>query len=129
MDRYPTRNGVAISPYELSFSPSRLDLSNEYNFNLHHAEFTRREFGRFALLDTFRSLSSNQYILPIDTHAELHRLYNPPDLPTPEQAMDRIQQAVDSGEPLRYGSALHPEYRPIGKEILRLINREYLELR
>lgn len=102
--RYPTRHGIPIPTCEVALPESRLDLDNPRNFNNHHLAFTRRMFGHNIILRTFKDLEYMQELLPKDVHNTgkdtLHARYSPPELPTPRQAMDRIDQAFENGERL-----------------------------
>lgn len=42
-----------------------------------------------------------QFIMPKDVHASLHRMYQPPEFPTKEQALARVRAAYESGEKLK----------------------------
>lgn len=121
----PHFEGFAICPTELILPESRLDLSNEYSYNNHHRMWTARKFGRSALFQTLRDLESSQVILPKDVHAAYHKRYSPPPMPTPLKALDRIQDAYDRNERLRYGSAREPEYTPIIDGLLKRLKRAY----
>lgn len=127
--QYPSIDGIPISPYELDLPESQLNLANEHNWNNHHICFEARSFGRFILFQTMRDLERHQFLTPIDYHANGHRFYSPPKMPTPEQAIVIVNDAYDAGERLRYGSACNPTYKPIGRNVLNLVNKNYEEIR
>jgi len=129
MQRYPTRNGVGISPFELGLPESDLDLSREQNWNNHHNGWEARAFGSLALLQTFRDLERHQFLMPVDQHDTLHRLYSPPAMPTIEQAMNIVVEAHDAGERLRTGSARNPVFKSLTKDVLRRVSNDYSLLR
>ena len=119
--KYPTRKGVSISPLEIySFNESQLDLESPRNWNLHHSEWTRRQFGRNILMLTFRQIETNQLFMPVDIHDKLHREYEPPVMPTPIQAITEIERAKDAGERLQ----IRQPAKKIGKYTLELITDE-----
>ena len=91
--RYPTRRGVAVSPFELGFSEGYGKRHNN-----HHGHFTRRAFARTAVTEALRNLERHQYEMDIDEHNRLHRIYAPPQLPTEEQAAKEVIDAYDQGE-------------------------------
>lgn len=97
MKRYPTRNGIAISPHELRLPDSRYE-DNEKRRNNHHAHYTASKFGQLAVTQCLRDLERHQYVLPIDTHSWLHATYDPPALPTEEQAAREVIDAYEHGE-------------------------------
>ena len=89
---YPTRNGIAISPYEL-------DLPKAYKLetNNHHGEFEARHFGNNIILTTLRNLAVEQWELPIDQHSWIHMFYIEPIIPDLSQAMYKIEEQLDCG--------------------------------
>ena len=89
---YPTRNGIAISPYELE-----LPRSETFETNNHHGEYIARLFGKNVLLLMVRNLACEQTILPIDQHNWLHYNFDTPKMPTMIQAMDKIEEQLDCG--------------------------------
>lgn len=101
MERYPTRNGIAVPPHEIELPESELDLGRLENFNTHHWSFTRRAMSRFALTQTLRDLERLQSSLPRDVHQELHRRYSAPVFPTPYQAAAEIMDAHEQDESVR----------------------------
>ena len=121
----PTRNGVAISPFELNLPESHLDLSREQSWNNHHNGWEARTFGSLALLQTFRDLERHQFLMPIDQHDILHRLYAPPVIPTMQEAMFVVSEAYDASERLRTGSARNPVYYTIGNDVMRRVTLDY----
>lgn len=110
---YPLVDGISISPFELDLPKSKLDLNNPNNYNLHHNSWTKYKFGKATLYIILRRLENNQYALPIDTHAKLHRIYNPPEMPSPTQAMNAIEYAASHDIRLQTGSVQRPKYKKI----------------
>lgn len=102
---YPSFNGLPISTSELELRPSRLDLDNTQNFSLHHLHWPARIIGRLLITQTLRDLEHEQEYLPNDQHNlgkfALHTLYSPPKPPTLLQAMDRLDEAKETGERMR----------------------------
>ena len=105
---YPMHGANFVPPSELDLLPSHTRKEN-----LHHLAFTRRQMGRFLITQTFRDLDRNQVVMPIDQHVQLHEDYGAPRLPRIEDIMDVIDEAYQTGEQLRYGSAHAPIYKPI----------------
>ncbi len=101
MVKYPTRDGIPVPIHEVDLPKSKLDLSRPESFDNHHNAWTRRSFGRFLLTRTLRNLESMQFTIPKDVHASLHRIYQPPEFPTKEQALARVRAAYESGEKLK----------------------------
>lgn len=92
MERWPTRNGIAIPPTEVWLPRGRKKTNN------HHAHFSGRSFSHTLAHTALRDLERHQYALPVDTHEWLHDNYLPPELPTEEQAVREIIDAYDQGE-------------------------------
>jgi hypothetical protein len=95
---YPTRQGVAISPFELELPPSNLNHEASRNYNNHHLAFTRKMYGKQTLYIVFRNLDHLQKYMLVDQHDWLHREYEPPLMPTPQQAIHEIERCKDIGE-------------------------------
>ncbi len=125
MEHYPTIYGVPISPIELGFTPdqSNLNIEAQRNWNLHHSAWTRKMFGKNVLYLTFRQLENNQLYLPVDVHDTLHQEYEPPTMPTPKQAINEIERAMDAGERLR----IRQPAKKIGKYVMASITNETFE--
>lgn len=115
MERHPTRDGIAVSPYELDLPRGR-----ERKKNNHHSHYTARAFGKLAVTQCLRDLERHQYTLPVDVHRWIHDTYAPPELPTEEQAAKEVIDAYEKGEMFkRYNKRLHwYEYEEIPKELV-----------
>ena len=87
--------------------------------NLHHMAYYARSFGRFAISETFRNLTSQQVYMPIRQHDELHRRYSGIELPPIVNMLDRIEQAYEEGEQLRV--------RYVGGYVLHNLNAVHLQ--
>ena len=102
---FPSRNGLPISTTELELRPSQLDLDNAENFSLHHLHWPARIMGRLLITQTLRDLEHEQEYMPNDQHNlgkfALHHLFSPPIPPTLWQAMDRLDEAKETGERMR----------------------------
>lgn len=125
---YPNINGFPVRPHELELPPSMLDTDRQESWNNHHLCFTASKMARFVLTQTWRDLDKNQVQMPKDTHAVLHDRYTEYSIPTPTDLMDEIDEAWQTGEALRYGSAAHPTYRQISEDLIRRIHSEYNQL-
>jgi hypothetical protein len=100
--RYPSRNGIPVSPLEIyELNDSDLNIKADRNWNLHHSCWTRTMFGRQVLYLTVRSLAAHQLFMPVDIHDQLHTEYDPPRMPTPLEAITELERAMDEGEQLR----------------------------
>ena len=126
---YPTRRGIAIPSSELGLPETRLDLDRPHTTNNHHMAWTRRKCGEFLITQTLRDLEGLQEQLPIDVHAYLHKIYDPPKFPTVEEAMTRVMQAYDNDEMLQVKADKGYELRPITDDLIGLLSKEYTELR
>lgn len=91
--KYPTVDGIAVSPWELDLPETHTKERNN-----HHAHFTRRAFGRFAITQALRDLERHQYLMHVDQHNWLHDRYEPPELPTDGQAAREVIDAYENGE-------------------------------
>lgn len=120
MERYPTRNGIAIPVKEIYLPQSKLDLDDPHNENLHHGEWTARQFGRSILFSTVRNIAITQTILPIDIHNYLHSHYDPPKQPTARQAIEMVDNSYHNKDELRI--------RRNGKYTKQLISNELYKL-
>ena len=83
--KYPTRNGLIISPYELDYTePTQADIERKRT-TMHHGWWTARDFGRTAIGATFRALETNVYPMLRNEHNQgtdtLHDKYSPPPMP------------------------------------------------
>lgn len=127
MERYPTKNGIAIPTSEVRLPETRLDLSLPESTNNHHTAWTRRAMSRFLLTQTFRDLESMQEELPYDVHVELHRTYDPPEFPTPRQVMARVSMAYDTLEQMKIYDATQRRYvfNPISSVHMKQMEMEY----
>ena len=129
--RWPTREGISVPVTEIELPKSRLNLEKEGNFNNHHNEWTRRRMGDFVITRTLRSLSRHQFVIPKDVHEELHRVYDPPEFPTVEQAMKEVMDAYDNMEDIRVYLIDEKRYVevPLGFRQVQEVRDEYDRLR
>lgn len=126
---YPCHRGVFVPVYELSLPPSRLNPERQTNYNNHHFAFTARRMGRLLITSTWRDLMTNQQVMPKDSHVALHQRYDPPVLPELHDIMNTLDDAYQSNQLLRYGSASHPEYQAITASLMQRIKAEYEVIR
>lgn len=125
---YPTRCGIPVPAWELDLPI--IDFTNKQNrLSKHHDCWTRRRFGRSILFSTLRDLETCQTNISRGTHDLLHKIYLPPQLPTPQQAMNYVSDACENGTRLCYGTAMNPEYEKIGKELLHRVKADYKKLK
>jgi len=100
--KYPSRNGIPIPIYELDLPPSNCEILNN-----HHNCWTARKFGQSILFLAVRNLETHQFLMPVDQHAYLHSVYDPPELPTPQQAINELERALDAAESLKTRHSTH----------------------
>lgn len=135
MRPYPTRNGLAVPTCEVELPTTRLNERNPNHFNNHHLEFSRRMFSHTMLMQTLRDLEFMQEMLPMDIHNmgkhNLHTIYGPPAMPTPRQAMDRIDDAYETGERLHIWNPSIKLYKfqPITHAMFRALKKDYYQQR
>lgn len=125
---YPHYGGWPVDPIELELPHTSLEPDYQANFNNHHMLFTARAFGRHAISLACRNLAVYQTVLPRDVHAILHDRYDPAPMPDLLSMMDRLDEAYQKNELLRFGSALHPTYKVLDTEMWRDLNDEYNKL-
>lgn len=125
--KYPTREGIAIPIRELDLPVCR--ESERSKQNNHHLEFTRRRMGQFLITQTLRDLLDLQEVMPVVTHNILHDRYQPPEFPTIEQAMTRLDDAFYNQETLkiRYPGGYYTSV--ITRDHWLDLNKEYRELK
>lgn len=97
MGRYPTRNYLAISPYELGCTqPTPDDLARRGRVNMHHNYFYRRDYeGHETWRHIFRNVVSNMTPLLVEEHNDLHADYDPPKMPPVVVMIDYLQQEIE----------------------------------
>jgi len=78
---------------------------------------------------TLRNLECHQYVMPKDVHNKLHKLYEPPKKPTPDQAISEVMRAVDNNENLRLREKGESVLRKIGNELLKKVIKNYNEIK
>lgn len=86
--RYPTRDGLAISPYELGYeqvAPQRR-ISNS-----HHRYWPRNNYQGFVT-HIFRGLVTNVHTMYIEEHDQLHRDFSAPQMPKEGLMIDCIDE-------------------------------------
>lgn len=97
MERYPTINGIAVSPLELKLPQSRFGWEKRKHMNRHHFEYTEPKMARLAITLALRNLESLQLDMPVDVHRWIHNTYSNPQIPTEEQAARRIITDFEQG--------------------------------
>ena len=121
---YPTRNGLAVSPFELELPERTTEIKTN-----HHGCYFARLFGHSALHHCFRNLDSLQWQLPENQHQWIHDEYDAVRIPTPLQMWHAIHYAQERNQMLRYGSAKHFELQPITKGVIDKVDRAYHKLK
>ncbi len=98
MERYPTKEGIAVPIYDVYLPESEYSRDSYKYTNNHHGAWTARALGKSAVTIALRNLDRHQYVMPIDIHNWLHSHYEPPEMPTGEQAAREVVDAYDQGE-------------------------------
>lgn len=124
---YPTRCGRPIHPDELGLSASRMNPENPHNKDNHHMGYYGHAILKASgLILMYHNLEILQVGLMKDTHHQvLHPMYTNPELPTPEQAFDLIDDQYEYDGNFRYGSLLNPTITPITRQDVEAAFREY----
>lgn len=98
---YPTRNGLPLSVEEIGLAPSALPLDQQILSN-HHYLFDGYLYAPDFILNSLRNLETMQIRLAEDQHrlgkTALHNMYGPPPVPSHTVAMNRLDEAFQSGE-------------------------------
>lgn len=91
--RYPTRNGLIISPYELGYTqPTPEQQQARGRVNIHHGYYFRHSYDA-RLRGVFRNLITNTYPLIISEHSELHTRFNEqPRVPKEDLMIDVVEE-------------------------------------
>lgn len=129
---YPTREGAPINPIELGLTTfEEIELARQHNrLTIHHHDWPSIWYQpdrklKVEELDTplsvLRNLYSRQFEMPDHRHNNgretLHTMYEPPKLPSKEQALRYIWNAfVNGNDPIVIGSINNREYHPITEE-------------
>ena len=130
MRPYPSRNGLPLSPIDVELPGSRLK-DKPSNKNNHHPLFPHKRYELGGIIyATPRDLEDMQCVLPKDVHNTgkdtLHSRYGPPEIPKPTTVIDRILEALASGESLQSGTAQNPILVPVSTELVDEILQENL---
>lgn len=127
---YPMRKhgAVFVPVHELNIPSESFRWRGEGNINNHHYAFTRQFCGRLAITQTFRDLDANQERLPKTGHQWLHSNFAPPIIPNLTAIMERLDQALDGGEKLRYGTAHEFRLEQMSPQIWQACQDEYNQI-
>jgi len=91
--RYPTRNGLIISPYELGYSePTEQQFNTRGRVTIHHGYYNRQDFRSERLHSIFRNLVTNTYPLLAEQHTDSHKDYSAPPKPNDFLMQDVIEE-------------------------------------
>lgn len=91
--RYPTRNGLIISPYELGLSiPTEEQLNTRRRVTRHHGYFTRANYNSSRVHSVFRNLVTNTFDLLAEEHENLHHDFDAPIKPRETVMIDVIEE-------------------------------------
>ena len=115
MKEAPTRNGIAISPYEFWLPESHVKEKNN-----HHGHYYARMFGKTAVHQCLRDLESKQWMMNVDVHEWWHNNYGPGQFPAEERAAKEVIDAYDRGERFKiYNKRCHwYDYKEIPKDLV-----------
>jgi len=95
MGKWPSRNGLAVSPFEMGFTqPDREDFQYKRTQN-HHGYWTRTRYTSSPLLMLFRGLETHVHALKIHEHQGLHERYAPPEVPHAGLMVDVLDEYIE----------------------------------
>ena len=124
MERYPTRNGIAIPTREIWLPDTELK-NCEKNKNNHHLEWTARKFGSSILYVTLRNMEIHQELMQKDVHDWIHNEYEVPEFPTAKQAMEEVERGYWEQENLKVRKCGHYTLQLLDKSIINLCKNDY----
>lgn len=123
--------GIPLHTWMVRLPESRLDDSKEHNYNLHHLSFEYKKMSRLLITKAFADLLSMHEMMLKDQHnmgrLALHTLWLPPQPPTIQQAMSRVDDAYWAEEKLQIRDPSTKKYieYPITAEHMNLMQEEY----
>lgn len=104
MGKYPSRDGLAVSPYELGFTePTPEQITTHKRVEFHHIYHYGRYYdqesdGYGAWRQVFRNMVANVVPLLIEEHngapQTLHGRYRPPQIPKDALMIDVLEQEI-----------------------------------
>lgn len=106
----PNINGFPIPMGQLNLPESMLDPSKRESWNNHHHHYYARMMARLTMTQLMRDLNGSQTPMLKDVHNIYHDRYSPPPIPDLVDVMDRLDEARQTQEPLRYGTISFPRY-------------------
>lgn len=115
---YPLQdNGQPVPVEELGLEPSRLDPRKFGSLSLHHYWFNSGFYESDFIFNSLRNLKGEHVWMLKDQHnlgrTALHAVYGPMEHPTYEYAMDRLEEAVEVGEPFEVWDRRQKKYKDI----------------
>lgn len=125
---YPMRGAIFIPIHQLDIPATAFRHSGERTQTNHHYLFTANMAARFIITQTFRDLAANQEVLPRAGHNWLHNNFYPPKLPNLGVIMERLDNALDAHEMLRYGTAHLPQLAPMTQDLWTMCDQEYSQI-
>ena len=83
--------------------------------------------GRHTITLALRNLERHQYVIQVDTHKEIHKRFDPPELPTLDQAAKEILDAYEKGENFKVWNDDYKRFdiKPISEEDADKLARDY----
>jgi hypothetical protein len=92
---FPTRNGLAISPYELGFTvPTPEQLETRRAVTIHHGQWERDRYTGPRHRTVFRNLITNTYPMLAPEHIILHEDYDAPVRPKDSVMIDVLDEYI-----------------------------------
>lgn len=120
MDKRPyprMDDGRPVPVEELGLEPSRYNLDKKRSWSLHHYWFQSGFYKQDFIMNSLRNLKGEHVWVPKDQHNlgafALHAVYGEIERPTYEYAMDRLEEAVETGEPFEVWHKGFKEYKDI----------------
>jgi hypothetical protein len=90
--RYPSRKGVAVSPYELGYAePPAREACEDGQTAIHHGQFERASYQDEKYKVIFRNLVDHAFPMFTEEHFLLHDRFDPPTVPKPSVMIDVVE--------------------------------------
>ena len=103
------------------------EASQPTRFDIHHEEWFKKTTKNIIII-TLHELANLQVALPRNEHEIIHQTYEPPQMPTPRQAMQRIDLARLRDESRATGEIGNIKLRNVTDAILARCQQKYNSL-
>lgn len=122
------RGNSFVPIHQLNIPSAPFKSRGERTMTNHHYAFTAGMMGRLGITQTFRDLAANQEVLPREGHNWLHQNFSPPVMPNLTSIMERLDNALDAQELLRYGTAHLSRFIHMDRDIWAACDQEYNQI-